>query len=406
MTTSRRAVPPNLVLVGASVRSLACSAERAGWSVHAADLFGDADLRAIATNAVAVGGRDRHYPESLVEAVATFPPAPWCYTGALENHPRLIAELAGTRPLLGTSPDAARAVRDHRRLAEVVRRAGLGFPDTFATPSAVPRDGSFLVKPLASAGGRGIALWDRATGPRDPETHIWQRCVAGDSWAAAFVVDRRGQPRLWGTSRQLVGLGWCHARPWAYCGSLDVPLASLAAPLRDQFERLGHALAEAFAAAGLAGLIGADLVVEPSGRAHVIEINPRPTASMELVERATGESLAAVHLAACGAEPPRPVAASPTTTIWGKAVLFAAGDLRIDPADIAAMQTACHPLLDAERDWPPLADVPCAGASIPAGAPLLTTFAAGSSHADVLDRLQRRVAAIGAIASAGQPARH
>ena len=37
---------PPLILVGASVRSLAQSAQKAGWSVYAADLFGDHDLLA------------------------------------------------------------------------------------------------------------------------------------------------------------------------------------------------------------------------------------------------------------------------------------------------------------------------------------------------------------------------
>lgn len=407
MTTSRRPGRPNLIVVGASARAFACSAQRAGWSVHAADLFGDADLRAVATTSVAVTESDQPYPASLVAAVAGFPRAPWCYTGALENHPQVIAALAARRPLLGTSPDAARNVRDHRQLADVVRNAGIGFPETLLDPLGVPRDGTFLLKPLASAGGRGIAFWDRAATPPAHDAHVWQRFVDGEAWAAAFVIDQRRRPRLWGASRQLVGLGWCRARPFAYCGSLDVPLPTLAPALRDQFERLGRALAKAFGPVGLVGLVGVDVVVDLADRVHAIEVNPRPTASMELVERATGESLASVHLTACGAEPqpttPRP---HPTSTIWGKVVLFAPRGLRIDTAHITAMRTACRSELDAERDWPSLADIPCPGTSIPAGAPLVTIFAAGDSHADVLGRLRRRATMLDAIVSAGESAGH
>ena len=407
MTTSCRRPGPNLIVVGATARAFACSARRAGWSVHAADLFGDADLRAAATTVVAATGGASGYPTSLLDAVATFPRVPWCYTGALENHPQLIATLSATRPLLGTSPAAARAVRSPRQLADVVRGVSLGFPDTFFNASGVPRDGTFIVKPLASAGGRGIARWDPATGHRDSNTHLWQRRIDGESWTTAFVIDRHGLARLWGASRQLVGLGWCHARPYAYCGSLDVPLLTLPPQLRSQFDRLGRALAEAFAALGLIGLIGADLVVDPSGHVHVIEINPRPTASMELVERSTGESLAAVHLRACGAEPPLPRAV-PRALPWlqGKAVLFAPRDILIDAGTSKALQIACRSSSDTDSDRPALADIPCTGTSIPGGAPLLTIFAAGDGHADLLDRLQRRAAAVEAIVSAGQTAGH
>ena len=406
MTTSRRPDLPNLIVVGASVRAFACSAQRAGWSVHAADLFGDADLRAVAITTLAVTGGPAPYPASLVEAATEFPSGPWCYTGAMENHPRVIDTLAARRPLLGASADAARAVRDHRRLADVIRRAGLDFPETFLNPSLAPRDGSFLVKPRASAGGRGIARWDAAAGHGDLDAHVWQRWIDGECWAAAFAIDRHGRGRLWGTSRQLIGLEWCHARSFAYCGSVDVSLPTLAPMLRAQLDRLGQALADAFAALGLVGLVGADLIVDPAGRVHLIEINPRPTASMELVERSTGESMAAVHLTACGGDQPPTAARRPTITIWGKAVLFAALDLRIDMAHVAAMRVACRPRGDAERDWPTLADIPCTGTSISAGAPLITIFAAGDSHADVLERLRLRAAAVDAIVSAGQPAGH
>ena len=63
---------------------------------------------------------------------------------------------------------------------------------------------------------------------------------------------------------------------------------------------------------GLVGLVGVDVVIDEAGELHVIEVNPRPTASMELFERATGESLAAAHLAACGFVPPPAPAAPPT----------------------------------------------------------------------------------------------
>ena len=375
--------------------------------VHAADLFGDADLRAVAATTTAVGGcGESPYPQSLVSAAATLPVAPWCYTGAVENHPNIIAAIAGQRLLLGTAAAAASAVRDHARLADVLQTAGVGFPDTFSTPAHVPRDGTFLVKPRASAGGRGIAGWDHDARGREHDAHVWQRRIPGESWAAAFVVSHAGTARLWGVSRQLVGCDWCHARPFAYCGSLDLPLPLVPPHIRDALDRVGNTVATTFAPLGLAGLIGIDLVVDPAGNVHVIEMNPRPTASMELIERSTGESLAGVHVAACGGHVPARSAPGPGTTIWGKAVLFAAHDIVIDAARLTRLQRACLPLTAAETTWPVLADIPCVGTAIPEAAPLLTVFAAAADHARLLGRLRHRAAAIDAVISAGEPPLH
>ena len=125
MKTSRTAdAPKDLVVVGASVRAIAGSAARAGFIVHAADLFGDLDLRELAATVETV----RPYPAGLPAAIAAFPPAPWIYTGALENHPELIAVMAAARPLAGCSPEAVARVRDTDNVAALVREAGLLFP--------------------------------------------------------------------------------------------------------------------------------------------------------------------------------------------------------------------------------------------------------------------------------------
>lgn len=388
MTPPDRDVPP-LIVVGASVRAVAESARRAGWSVHAADLFADDDLRAAATMAVRVRcGPELPWPAGLEAAFAEFPDAPWLYTGALENHPDLVDRLARTRPLAGNAGDRLRAVRDHATLAHAARAAGVAYPDTCVDPAAAPTDGSFLVKPRAGAGGRGVARW--RGGPVPPGDWVWQRFVVGRPWSAAFAVDRSGT-RLFATSRQLVGRPWCGARGFAWCGAVDVPLATLPPPLRRGLDRLGAMLADRF---GLAGLVGVDLVVDPAGAFHVIEVNPRPTASLELAERATGASVVATHVAACGLapaprdEPPR------SPPVWAKAVVFADTTATCDERLRAALAGLARGWAGADAGWPPLADLPAQGAEIAAGGPALTVFAAAGSAAAAMRALRHRTAAV------------
>jgi predicted ATP-grasp superfamily ATP-dependent carboligase len=379
--------PTPLVVIGASARAFATSAVRAGWRVYAADLFADLDLQAAAAGTACVRDFAGGYPTGFVAAVRSFPVAAFCYVGAMENHTAVIRAIARERTLLGSAPEAFSAVRDPWSLQRLVRHAGLASPECRTDPDGAPRDGSFLVKPLASAGGHGIAPWDVAA--RSPMgTSVWQRRVVGVDWSAAYIVSAAGG-RLLGASRQLVGLPWCYARPFAYCGSIDEPLAGVPTAVRRQFAALGSALA----ACGLRGAVGVDAVVDASGTVWVIEVNPRPCASMELIERATGQSIAAAHLAACGGAVAEPPAHPATPLRWAKAVLYAPQELVVDGAwldRVAAWQ----------REWSAgtthaaIADIPASGRTVPVGGPVCTLFAAAATPALAIERLRERAAAL------------
>jgi predicted ATP-grasp superfamily ATP-dependent carboligase len=379
--------PHNLVILGGSVRGVATSAARAGWSVHAADLFRDTDLVAVATRALqTTTARREPYPESLLSAAATFPRGPWCYTGGLENHPDLIDRLAAVRPLAGNGAAAVRAVRDHGRLAAALASAGIPYPPTFASPRGLPSDGSFLVKPRRSVGGRGIVPWH---GGRPPRESVWQARLRGRSWSAAFVCSG-GRARLDSFVRQLVGLRWCHGGPFAFCGAVEMPAAN--ADLRRRLERLGGILAGEF---GLLGLVGVDLVDTGRGELHVVEVNPRPTASMELAERSRGRSLAATHLAACGLPCPSAARAPAVAAgFWAKSVLFSPRPLVIDDATAAWLAAAAERGRHRDAGWPAVADLPEAGTTLAAGRPVVTIFARGRTPAAARRGLRRRTAAV------------
>lgn len=397
---------PSLVVVGASVRGFAQSAARCGWDVFAADLFADEDLRSVAREVVRVaGGGPRPYPAGLVEAIDGFPHAPWCFTGALENHPAIIEAIAAVRPLLGCGADVVRRVRDWRLLGPIVRAAGLSHPETRDDPLGLPVDGSFLVKPVASAGGRGIRRWTPAAraafaarGAERREGFVWQRWTAGDAWSAALLFGD-GRPRLLAAMRQLVGLRWCRAAPFAYCGSVLADVRARAAEPWAAFERLAGPVGDAF---GLRGLVGVDAIVDRAGGVTVVEVNPRMTASMELLERATGASIAGLHLGACGVPGPAPAVMPPAGPGgWSKAVLFAKGAVPIDEERLEMLRGVASAWTADDGGWPAVADVPSCGQTIPSGAPLVTVFAPVRRTIDPRSILRRRVARVAAILSAG-----
>jgi predicted ATP-grasp superfamily ATP-dependent carboligase len=368
-----------LILLGASVRAAAHSAIRAGFTPYAIDLFADRDL-AVVCRAV----RIERYPRDYAAALAAAPAAPWIYTGGLENYPRLIDRLARIRPLWGNGGKGLRDVRDPRMLAEVVREAGLRFPETVSSPRDRRRleelscrgaaDQNWLVKRRRSSGGLGVRFW---TGGPVPRGAYLQRYIEGQPASALFVAANR-RATLLGTSQQLIGRDFgIHDRPFLYAGSIG-PLA-LSNEQMAQLTSLGHLLAQRF---GLVGLIGVDFVLA-GGEVFVLEVNPRYTASVEVLERAHQFDSVSLHVAACEHGELPPVRPSPTSPFVGKAIVYAGRD-GVVPDEFDQL------VRDLNRPGRPalIADLPAIGQPIRAGQPVVTVFTDGKSADDVTAALQ------------------
>jgi uncharacterized protein len=308
---------------------------------------------------------------------AEAPPGPWMYTGALENHRGLVRQLEGLRPLWGVSALLLPRVRQPRVVTASLRAAGVPCPQMRPRASRLLKRQRWLINPLAGAGGRGIRPW---TGQPTTSARVYlQEFIEGEPCAAVYLGDGR-QARLLGVTRQLIGEPWLHAGPFHYCGSVDP--VGLDAPLRSAFERLGAALAEGFR---LRGLFGVDCVVR-DGTPYPVEVNPRYTASVEVLEHATGLALLALHRRAFDPAAPEPRARLAPPGVVGKAVYFAPKALTF-PAE--------GPWTEALRrrgdvwELPAFADVPHPGTPIKAGRPVLTLFARAASIPDCLHALRR-----------------
>ncbi|MBX3432319.1 MAG: ATP-grasp domain-containing protein [Pirellulales bacterium] len=377
---------PKVAIVGASGRAAAQSALRAGFSAVSADLFADADLAAVCP-----ASRIADYPAGLVDWLAGIECDGWLYTGALENRPELVDEMAALKPLWGNAGQSLRACRNPLRLQAVCGLREIPFPETRPEAASVPRDGAWLAKSYQGSSGSGVWRLDGEAAVRraERERAVAQRFVAGAPAAAIFMLGAKSA-ELWGVSRQLVGGD--SERPWRYAGSIG-PLPR-SKKIQRGLNQLGRMLREDF---GLRGIVGADLVVAADGF-HLLEVNPRYTASVEVLERAHGRSAIAAHLVACGAEVEGSEdgsghadasADAMTEPVHGKAIIYAPADGRVLPSFAEfALEAALH---DPRR---PLADIPRAGEFIRRGDPLLTAFAAGRTIDECASRLDAFVAEI------------
>jgi predicted ATP-grasp superfamily ATP-dependent carboligase len=375
-----------LAIVGASARAAAFSALRAGYEVVAADLFADADLERLCPASRITG-----YPEGFADWLATTDCDGWLYTGGVENHPQLVDRMAQLRPLLGTAGAALHEVRNPERLQRVLTRDGLNFPETCFTADGLPLDGSWLCKTYRAAGGAGVWRLDGAVAREraDSERAVFQRHIPGDAYAATFVANSGGEAMLLGVTRQFVG--WNPAKPWQYVGSVG-PL-SLAVGLLRQIKSMGAVLSTEF---NLRGVFGVDFIID-GGDAWIVEVNPRYTASVEVLERAAGKSAISIHVPYCG--PYRPAAGLRSTgrpfltassRVHGKAIVFAPQTVRISPS---FFKWTMEQTKSADTD-PWLADLPNEGEEIAEGRPILTVFSSGATVDECEHALRRNVAMI------------
>jgi predicted ATP-grasp superfamily ATP-dependent carboligase len=169
------------------------------------------------------------------------------------------------------------------------------------------------------------------------------------------------------------------ASGFQYCGSL---LATPATPLfPDQEQLLDRAMALVATVTRefrLTGLNGIDFIAR-NGVPYPVEVNPRYSASMELIERNAGLSLFEVHARAAEGELPPPPALSPR--VHGKVIVFARHKLRV--GDTRSWLA---------RSW--LADVPHPGERILRGHPICTVLAKAGSGPVCLRLLLQRAAGI------------
>ena len=368
-------------MAGVATRALALSAVRAGFDVTAVDAFGDVDLRHAAD--VISLRRDDGTPFSAIAAARvarSIEAGAAAYTSNFENHPDAVALLAKGRLLLGNTPSVLEQIRNPIVLMRALRRRGFVVPLTRTSAPPSSSSGRWLQKPRRSGGGHGTLPW--RSGPV-PRSAYLQARIPGIPGSIAFAADGRHAVPL-GISRQLVGDAAFGSRNFRYCGSL------LSTGLRPIFDRpteiaeTARALAEAVTEEfGLVGLNGLDFIAH-DGVPYPIEVNPRYSASMELVERSSGLSLFDVHARACGGV--LPAEPRPRRVVAGKAVVFARRPVRVGDT----------------REWPSrgVADVPHPGEAISRGHPICTVFAEGRDaeecHGRLVKQADRIYRAVGA----------
>jgi len=282
LTPLRRNLPReegSLLIAAVSGRSLAQAARRAGFTPLVADFFSDADTEMAAHACRKLpGGTVRGFRwQSLYPALkaladsASSPILGFVYGSGFEDRPALLSLAAKHWPLLGNDAGTVARLKAPEHFFAMLDRLGIAHPQTASVPPK--RGGRWLAKKRGGAGGSHVVPSRRV---KAGANLYYQERVAGRALSALFVANG-SDARVLGFSEQ-----WTAPRPsspWRYGGAVSP--ATISASVARRATEVVMMVARAFAIRGLAS---ADFLVR-DGELLLLEINPRPGATLDIFDR-------------------------------------------------------------------------------------------------------------------------
>jgi predicted ATP-grasp superfamily ATP-dependent carboligase len=369
------------VLIAAQAgRALAEAARRAGLRPYVADLFGDSDTLAAAEAYRPLPGRFGTAPLAA-ETLAVLDDIAAAAGGSIglvlgsgfEDAPGLVADLARRHRLLGASAGTIADLKDPAAFAALCARLDVPHPAIAMDPPDEPS--RWLLKRIGGSGGSHIRA---ATRSAPPTGHYLQARVPGRAHALNVLADGR-RIRILAVTEQ-----WSAPtpiRPFRYAGALVRSVAEPPALPSAIVAAIADAATRIVTATGLRGLASADVLVDGSDW-WLMEINPRPGATLDILDRRAVPLLQA-HIAAClGA---MPELGAPPVGAAAAQICYAGRELAPVP----------------DHDWPDcVRDRPRPGSVVRRDAPLCTVLAEGADRAEALDLLESRTARLRAALAA------
>lgn len=346
----------DLLLIAQSARMLAQSAARGGFRANVLDLYSDFDTQ-MAGSAVKVLPADWNEHRLLKLADEIAPTQALIYGSGMDNRPDLLDKLAKGRMLFGNESACLRQVNSPQTFFKRLDELKIPYPNTRFTPPLDDR--GWLVKPLHGEGGKNVGF------KRGKKSDYYQRPIQGEACSILFLANA--------TDIQTIGFNTLQtsdhdkAQPYLFAGAIN----------RAPFNQAQCAIASEYAfkltdSFGLRGLNSMDFIWDGES-IFVLEVNPRPSATLSLYDEDYPEGLVSKHIKACqgvlsGAPIEGPV------RIFK--IIYAQKDMEIKPDFVWA--EGC-------------ADKANPGTRINAGEPVCSLYAEGESRDEAFFCLDKRL---------------
>jgi predicted ATP-grasp superfamily ATP-dependent carboligase len=345
---------------------LAQSAGRAGLRVLTADLYADEDTRVYAERCLTIPLKEHGLDEdaAMTAAYELAPPdgeGGLVYGSGIDTRPELLERLMEGRILFGNPPATLRLLKAPRRFFAMLDELAIPYPQSRFIPPASAA--GWLIKSGCSEGGKGVRSCAKIC-PADTDDY-YQRRIDGEALSALFLADGK-KARIIGFNTQ-----WAArhdpARPFLFAGAVNRAELS-----DDQRALVQEYVGKLTWATGLLGLNSLDFMLDGE-TCRVLELNPRPSATMALHDPDYPDGLLMQHLSACRGE--LPAAEASQRAVRAFRIVY----------------TSREVVISKPVAWPRwCADRPCAGTAVRAGEPLCSVQAEGADLAAVEDLLQAR----------------
>ncbi len=354
-----------VLIVAFSGRSLAQSARRAGYKPLVVDAFGDLDTQEAAVDfrvldgAMQTGFRTKPLIGALedLSRSASSKSIGLVLGSGFEDKLRLVAALASRFKLLGPGAAIYKTSKDPLSFFGVLDKLDVAHPETRIEPPAPPE--GWISKRIGGSGGRHIRV---CKGPQRVKTRrYFQKLLNGERISAGGVFAK--DKNVVSLTRQWISPSAEH--PFRFGGYVSMPIVDqqLHNKIVESAKRIASEL-------NLLGLASFDFIVS-DGVPYLLEVNPRPGASLDVLD-GDGGQLFAAHIAA-----------------WTGASNFPVHDPARSPKAMAILHADRGPATLGEIAWPDWsADRGPPGTFVPRGAPLATAFAEAST-ADAAEALAR-----------------
>ena len=278
-----------VLIFAQSGRYLAQSATQAGHTVWVADCFGDVDTLDIAERWKKLPPLHTLNNTHLLELLTTFANGQDCLlvcAGGIEKY----------FPILSQLPTNIKCIGNNRDTIKKIKTLSLPYPITqFFQPKVQT---GWLFKQNFGLGGTHISRLDREFSAQEG---YFQQHINGISASILFLADGH-KTQVVSINKQLVSNNQ----------TIPFQLAAIETPFeisQDHHQLLTTAINVITQQTGLLGLNSLDFIIDEQDQLFILEINPRPSASCELVDH---DLLFQQHIQACRGRLPN--ATSPTSS--------------------------------------------------------------------------------------------
>lgn len=327
-----------LLIIAQSARMLTYAAQRVGLNPIVIDVFADSDTETFALECCQIPQLSRYYLISALNFLtARHSISHVIYGSGFEEHPDSLCYLTEKLVVLGNAHKTFVALQEKRFFFSTLVALEIPYPDvSFMEPELAD---DWLIKPMFGHGGAGIKRFRK--GSDVAKYYYWQKYLTGAQYSVLFLAD--------GQHAQVVGFNtqWTlnsdENTEFIFSGIIN------SCDLSDEFKQniIGW-LEKLVPIYGLLGINSLDFI-HVNGCNYILEVNPRPSASMQLYDA----DLLSSHIRACNGE--------------------------LTPNLPLQTRTAAYQVIYAEQDltiplqfyWPDcVVDIPKAGALIRKGQPI------------------------------------